>query len=303
MDVQKIPMTLITLPAELHRRAHDAARLEELAASIKALGLINPITVEREADHYVLRAGHRRYEAHRLLRLDTIEANIRDAGALAHGEVLTWAENLDRADLSPIEEAEALARMLTVAGMTVERASKHLRRSRDWIEERLKLLTAPRDLQDLVHARELPMRHAYELARVTDDQHRHHLTRYALLSGASYPVIRDWVAQWRLHAESEQPGTAPLPAYPPDGGRITIMIPCLTCGTAHPHEQLRVVRMCPDCHANVLQATEDWRRVQNQVNPAQHGENGIAGSPGSPETHAASAVDTQVSPQIGSAGG
>ena len=299
MNVQKIPLSLITLPVEMHRRALDAARLEELAASIKDIGLLNPITVERDGDHYVLRAGHRRYEAHRLLRLDTIEANIRDEGAIANGEPITWAENLERADLSPLEEAEACARMMQRCGFTIERAAKQLRRSRPWVDERLKLLTAPKDLQDLVHTRELPMRHASELARVTDEAHRHHLTRYALLSGASYGVIRDWVAQWRLHANSDDPGAAPLPAYPMDGSRITIIIPCLTCGTPHPHEQLRVVRMCNDCHANVLQATSEWRATVNQVNTARPAENAPAESPESPETHAASAVDTQVSPQIG----
>lgn len=303
MDIQKIPLSLITLPVEMHRRALDAARLEELAASIKAIGLLNPITVERAGDHYVLRAGHRRLEAHRLLRLDAIHANVRSPDELGHGEILTWAENLDRADLSPVEEAEAVSRMIEHAHLTIEAAAKYLRRSRDWVTERLNLLSAPRELQDLVHRRELPMRHAYELARVTDADHRAHLTRYALLSGASYAVIRDWVAQWRLHAGSENMGAAPLPAYPLDGSRITIMIPCLTCGAAHPAESLRIVRMCPECHGNVLQATEDWRRVQNQVNPAQQGENQDSGPPGSPRLDATERVDTVVLPPSGLAGG
>ena len=303
MDVQKIPLTLITLPAEMHRRAHDAARLEELAASIRDVGLINPITVEREADHYVLRAGHRRYEAHRLLRLDAIDANVRDPDGMAHGEVLTWAENLARADLSPIEEAEALARMIERGGADIARAARYVNRSRDWVTERLNLLSAPRELQDLVHTRELPMRHATELARVTDDAHRAHLTRYALLSGASYAVIRDWVAQWRLHAETGNQSIAPLPPYPGDGGRVLVLVPCLTCGAAHPVEALRIVRMCGECHNNVLQATEDWRRVQNHVKPARQGENQDSGPPGSRQGDATERVDTVVSPQIGSAGG
>lgn len=271
MNVEPIPLHLITLPPEMHRRALDPARLAELADSIRDLGLLNPITVEREGDHFVLRAGHRRLEAHRLLRRETISANVRAAGALAHGEVLTWAENLARADLSQIEEAEAVQRQMQRTGCTAAQLARQLHRSTDWVQERIELLAAPAELQDLVHRRELPMSHARELARVTDAQHRHHLTHYAIQSGASFPVIRDWVAQWRLHAESGNATQAPLPPMPIDGGRIVVLMPCMTCGDALPAEQLRIVRMCPGCLDTVTKATAEWREAAHQQ-PAQQDE-------------------------------
>lgn len=260
MNVQEIPLHLITLPPSLHRKALDAAALERLANSIRDVGLMNPITVEREGDHYVLRAGHRRLEATRLLRHDTIAANVREPGDVAHAEVLTWTENLEREDLSPIEQAEACKRMVEHGHLTPGAVARLLRRSQDWVEERLDLLAIPPALQGLVHEKELPMRHAIELARVSDDAHREHLTRYALLSGASFSVIRDWVSQWRLHAENPSAQAAPLPPLPGPGERAIVLIPCLTCGEAIPPYELRVAHICHGCHSAVMEATEEWRR-------------------------------------------
>lgn len=277
MNVKQIRLDLITLPPELHRHALDAARLEELARSIETTGLLNPITVERTGDHFTLRAGHRRLEAHRLLRRDTIAANVREPGELAHGELITWAENLEREDLTPIEQAEACERMKTRGHLTPGQIAKMLRRSSDWVEERLALLTLPPALREHVHNRELPMRHAIELGRVTDDDHRDHLMRYALLSGASYVVIRDWVAQWRLHQEHPQHANAPLPPMPAPGERVVVLIPCLTCGEAHPPHELRAAHICTGCHTAVMEATEEWRRpltstaARQEENPAQQG--------------------------------
>jgi ParB family chromosome partitioning protein len=163
------------------------------------------------------------------------------------GEILTWAENLERANLSPIEEARACERAVKKAGLFPAQIAKQIHRSIDWVEERLALLSIPAALQDLVHTRQLPMRHANELARVTDDAHREHLTRYALMSGASFSVIKDWVGQWRLHAENPAYAPLALPPLPVDGERAIVLIPCMTCGDAKPPHELRVKHICVDC--------------------------------------------------------
>lgn len=261
MQVREIPLRLITLPNELHRISMDPAALKSLADNIEAVGLLNPITVEVEGDHFVLRAGHRRLEAHRLLRRESIWANVRDADATAHGEILTWAENFDRSDLSPIEQARACDRAMKKGGFSPAQLARQIKRSVDWVEDRIALLSTPSTLQDLVHAGELPMRHAHELARVTDDQHREHLTRYALLSGASYSVIKDWVAQWRLHSENPAYTPLNLPPLPLDGQRAVVMIPCWTCTTPKQPHEMRVQHICIECARAVLEATAEWREA------------------------------------------
>jgi hypothetical protein len=121
------------------------------------------------------------------------------------------------------------------------------------------------------------MRHAIVLARVTDDEHRRHLTAYAIGSGASYNVIRDWVAQWQLHKEAGHTTAAPLPPVPVDGGRYVVMVPCMCCGEPLPADVLRIVRMCAGCHDNVLQATAEWRTPPTtNTQPAGQGGDGAA---------------------------
>jgi len=266
MQMLEIRLDLITLPPDLHREALDAAALERLARSIEAVGLLNPITVESIGDHYLLRAGHRRLEAHRLLRRTHIHAQVRDPGELGHGEVITWIENLEREDLTPLEQARACRRMIETRGLTARKVAELLRRSIHWVEDRLELLDTPTELQALVHKAELPMRHALELARVTEPAHREHLTRYALLSGASFSVLKDWVAQWRLHTETASGVPAPLPPLPLEGQRAIVLIPCLTCGEARPPHELRAAHICAGCHQVVMDATAEWRKPTAQHN-------------------------------------
>lgn len=260
MNLQHVPLHKITLPVELHRIKLDPGELQGLANSIRDVGLLQPITVEPEGDHYVLRAGHRRLEAHRLLGVPTIPAIVRDAAAMGKGEVLTWTENLERADITPIEQARALARMRTTGGLTNATIARMLKRSEDWVDLRLALLTMPPELIDHVDAGLLPISHALTLARVTDDAHRHHLVTYAMRSGASNAVLKDWVGQWQLDLEAGRVSPATLPALPIEGQPYVVMVPCLTCGVPHPAVELRIVRICAPCVQQVAEATADWRK-------------------------------------------
>ncbi len=290
MKIEEIPLSQITLPPELDRDSIDPEALRELAASIESVGLLNPITVEVVGDHYMLRAGRRRMEAHRLLHRTYITANIREPSEMGQGDVITWAENLDRADLSKLEEARSVKRFQIHTGFSPAQLGKKLHRSPDWIRARLDLLDAPEALQQHVHKRELAIATALELARVTNDDDRDRLTHYALMSGASLTVIKDWVAQWRLHQETHASGSAPMPPILLEQGRITVLVPCLTCATPFPAETLRIVRICNDCLAVVTGATNEWRQKNEEV-PAEKN------APGSPPRDSTDSSDTQVSPE------
>lgn len=271
MRIEEIALSMITLPPELDREALDPDELNQLAASIDTLGLINPITVETQGDHYMLRAGRRRLEAYRLLHRSTISCNVRAPGEIGHGELITWAENLERAQLSFLEEAKSIGRMIAATGLSPAKIAKHLHRSQRWVEDRLDLLKAPPDIQRLVHSRDLALVNALELARVDDESHRDHLVHWAVTSGATGTVIRDWVAQWRLHKDAGTQDLAPLPPMLEPGQRYVMMIPCLTCGQSHPAEQLRIVRICPTCVESIIEATAQWRSSA-APKPAQQGD-------------------------------
>ncbi len=289
MKIEEIPLSQITLPPELDRDSIDPEALRELAESIESVGLLNPITVEIVGDHYMLRAGRRRMEAHRLLHRTHITANIRDPAEMGQGDVITWAENLDRADLSKLEEARSVKRFQDHTGFSPAQLGKKLHRSPDWIRARLDLLDAPEALQQHVHKRELALATAIELARVTNDDDRDRLTHYALMSGASLTVIKDWVAQWRLHQETHASGAAPMPPILLEQGRITVLVPCLTCATPFPAETLRIVRICNDCLNTVTSATNEWRQKNDDLDLKKN-------PPGSPPRDSTDSGDTTASP-------
>jgi len=249
MKLAHIPIHQVTLPPLLHRAALDADELSELARSIATVGLLNPITVRPVGDAYELIAGHRRYLACAQLGWTTIPSMVHDGPTMgdAVAEFARIVENLHRANLTPIEEAIAIARLDSEQGLTIEEIARTVHRSAGWVRERLQLAALGDELRELVHQRALSIRAALLLAEVTDDAHRHHLTRYAMHDGVSVPVLRAWVTEWH-NAQASADGTpAPLPQMPSFGQPVIILVPCFLCRTPTPHTHSHAVRICPEC--------------------------------------------------------
>ena len=161
-----LPITSVTPDPDQPRKRFDPEALAELAASIKENGLIQPITVRPLADErYMIVAGERRYRAHLLAGLGTIEANI---AAITDNErdILAIVENLQRADLTPLEEARAYQRIIDT-GATVEELAHRLGLKQPWrITERTSLLRLNPDYLDLLEKGHLSPSQGYELARL-----------------------------------------------------------------------------------------------------------------------------------------
>lgn len=249
MNVQMIALTRIVLPPELHRVNLDADALATLADSIQRDGLLQPIIVEPLADQYLLRAGHRRLLAHQMLRATEIAANVREPGETTNGETVTWVENLERADLSPMEQARAINRAHNDHGITLADLARQLHRSEDWIQSRLDLYALPDDMAALVHTGDLPIRHALMLATISDTNHRSYLMNYTRGAGASADTIKEWVRQWHIARESGDTAAAPRPAMPEPGQPPTVTMPCHACGDVHNVYTLHIVRVCRSCAA------------------------------------------------------
>lgn len=141
----------------------DDEALQELAESIKAQGVIQPVIVrEKGLSQYELIAGERRWRAARMAGLAEIPVvikNISDEAALAMGLI----ENIQRENLNPIEEAQGLKRLVEEFGMTHERVAYAVGRSRSSISNSLRLLNLPQPVQDLMYERRLEMGHARAL--------------------------------------------------------------------------------------------------------------------------------------------
>lgn len=242
-----IALHKIVLPSRLHRVSIDEEALHQLMASIEKDGLINSISVTELGDVYQLEAGHRRFLAHQRMRRSHIDAKIYEAGDKASGESIRFQENLQRADLSPMEEALAIDGAIHENSMTTKDVARMLHRSEDWVLQRLQLLQLTDDLKDHVHEQRLGLAAALELNKVNDTEHRAYLLRYTLDAGASLAVVREWVNQWRLAEAAGNPSQAQRPEMPLPGQPIIIQIPCYVCHEAMAHDRLRILRICPNC--------------------------------------------------------
>jgi ParB family chromosome partitioning protein len=250
-QLQNIALDQLNEPGDAHRINVDEQQLGELADSIRDIGLLNPIIVRPVEDgRFEIIAGHRRFMAHRMLSLPEIACFVRDATD-SEAEQGRFAENLQREQLSPMEEAVAIQRYIERTGKTAKEVARALNRTEWWVSHRVALVAMPGELCDMVHAGKLPAGSALELAKVTDDDHRKYLLEYAVRSGANVAVIREWVSTWETQQMHNPAEKAPLPVMPDAGQEVVVTMPCYLCGTAHPYQQLIIARVCRACDGEV----------------------------------------------------
>jgi ParB family chromosome partitioning protein len=145
------------------RSVFDADKLEELASSIRAQGVVQPVVVREIADgQYELIAGERRWRAAQLASLDLIPAVVRDVPDEA-AVAMALIENIQREDLNPLEEATALRRLIDEFAMTHREAAEAVGRSRAAVSNLLRLLELMQEVKDMVDGRLIEMGHARAL--------------------------------------------------------------------------------------------------------------------------------------------
>jgi len=247
MNVRDVLLHLIDPPAADDRLDRPEAKILRLANDIARNGLINPVAVEEKGERFECVAGWTRCLAFARLSRLTIPARVYPPLPPDIRSALRLSENLQRDDLTPIEEAHRLHTMKRERTATVEQLADIVHRSVAWIQQRLSLLNIPEDLQALVHTRDLPLGSALALARCTDPAHRAHLTHYAVNGGATLVTVRAWVAEWEAHYAQGLAGPAPLPVMPIANQPITVTIPCARCHAAHEYRSTCVVRVCQPC--------------------------------------------------------
>ncbi|MEA3002460.1 MAG: ParB family transcriptional regulator, chromosome partitioning protein [Sphingomonadales bacterium] len=167
--LQMMPVSSIEPHLDQPRRHFDEAALEELAASIAARGLIQPIVVRPHGHRYQIVAGERRWRAAQKARLHEVPVLVRD---LSDAETLEVAllENIQRQDLNAIEEAEAYQRLIDEFGHTQDALGKIVNKSRSHVANLLRLLDLPDSVRKLVVSGELSMGHARALVTAIDPE-------------------------------------------------------------------------------------------------------------------------------------
>lgn len=169
--VMQLPVGAIRPNPAQPRRIFDDAGLQELARSIASCGIIQPLTVRRVPDGYELVAGERRLRAAKLAGLREVPCILMALDEARSG-LVALVENLQRRDLDYIEEAEGLARLMRLYGLSQEQAALRIGRSQSAVANKLRLLRHTQRVRDALRENRLSERHARALLRLPGETAR-----------------------------------------------------------------------------------------------------------------------------------
>lgn len=207
-----LPIERIEANPTQPRQHFDTAALNELAASISANGVIQPLVVRRKGDGFELVAGERRWRASKMAGLLDVPVVVQE---IADDKVLEIAliENIQRADLNPIETAQAFSRLVRELNLSHEEVGQRTGKERATITNFLRLLKLPDDLQQLVAEARLTMGQAKALLGIEDPETQRQLAQKAMQLGLSVRAVEKMV-QNILTPPEEKPEPAPIPVDP-----------------------------------------------------------------------------------------
>jgi ParB family chromosome partitioning protein len=229
--VRFVPLDRIAANPDQPRMVFEPHALAELAASIREHGVLQPVLVRPThlQQHYQLVAGERRWRAAREAGLTEIPALIEqldDDTALEIGLI----ENLQREDLSPLEEATIYQRMIGEHGYSIRRLAQKLGKDKGYVENRLRLASAPPEIKQLVSVRKDTVSHAYELLKVEDARKRRRLAEQVANGELSLVKLREKIdGPARRPTADEQPRerstrrpTPPAPVPAANGNGVAL---------------------------------------------------------------------------------
>jgi ParB family chromosome partitioning protein len=205
---------------EQPRLVFEQEALAELAASIREHGVLQPILVRPLGPNtYQIVAGERRWRASRLAGLETIPALIEEIDDDTALEIAI-IENLQREDLSPLDEATMFDRMVHEHGYSIRKLADKLGKDKGYLENRLRLADAPPEIRELVSLRKDSLSHAYELMKVEDPKKRRRLTAQVARGELTLIKLRDKIE-----------GRRARPATPTDEANIEASSPTVATDT------------------------------------------------------------------------
>lgn len=193
--ISEIPLDQIEPNANQPRSLFDDDKLQELASSIREIGIIQPITLRQTADNrFQIIAGERRWRASQIAGLKTIPAYIR---TIKDENVMEMAlvENIQREDLNPIEIALAYEHLLEASGETQEQVSQRVGKSRANVTNYLRLLKLPAQVQMALQKKEIDMGHARALLAIDSPSTQLKLFKETVKNGWSVRKVEQMVQQ------------------------------------------------------------------------------------------------------------
>ena len=264
-DTQEIPLTQIVEPPEPMRLGFDEEKLEDLADSIKQIGLQQPIVVvpeivgfpepvdleccaqsqaePQQTGRYEIVAGHRRFLACRMLGMETMPCIVhRESGFNRRAAMLH--ENIIREEVTPFEEGNMYLEVASRPGITEAELQRTFRKPLKYIYERMELLKGDSEVALAVHRGHIKLAVAKELNKCGEDQHRRYLLMMAIDGGCTAKQAMSWVQQWQVSQGLRPPLTGEIAVPPPVAPPQGYVMQCALCGQSDRTYDLDSVYIC-----------------------------------------------------------
>lgn len=204
--VREIAISLIDTNPDQPRKRFEESSLEELAASIASVGVIQPLIVKENGGRYQIIAGERRWRASLKAGLTAVPCIVRTWDETKRLEV-ALVENLQRDDLNPVEEALGIQNLMEQCGYTQETVSARIGRSRPAVANLLRLLHLPEKVLDMLRDGRLSAGHARALVTLPDADSQLRIANLAVAQGWSVRQMED-ICKKRADAPAEKPAKA-----------------------------------------------------------------------------------------------
>jgi ParB family chromosome partitioning protein len=203
LGVRIVPVDRIESNPEQPRLAFNEETLQELAASIREHGVLQPILLRPlGSSRYQLIAGERRWRASKIAGLETIPALIEEIDDETALEI-SIIENLQREDISPLDEAAMYDRMIRDHGYSIRKLAEKLGKDKGYLENRLRLADAPPEVRELVSVRKDTLSHAYELMKVDDPKKRKKLAQQVAAGQLTLIKLRERIEGRRTRSSQD----------------------------------------------------------------------------------------------------
>ena len=206
--VRYIPINAVRPNPQQPRRSFDETALQELADSISAYGILQPLTVRDRGGVYELVAGERRLRAARIAGLREVPCLIAEVGE-KDAALLALIENLQRRDLDYMEEAAAIARLIRRYGLSQQQAAEKLGKSQPTIANKLRLLRLSAPVIDCLRQYGLTERHARTLLRLTDPEQQLAAARHIGKRGLNVAQTEQYIDRLIAENRTEPPRRRP----------------------------------------------------------------------------------------------
>lgn len=234
------------------RQEIDKESIQELANSIKAVGLINPITLRKDTKGYEVIAGHRRLEAAKSLGWETIPAicyKLDDTQT----EKTKIAENIIRKDVDPIDEGYYLSEVMKKLNLSQKELAQMIDRTESYVHDRLRATEYHPELKRAVRDGFMSFSVARELNKLVDEDQLLVCINTALEYGTTPAQARIWVQNYKAQHIAQE-ATGPFTDLSPDESLLAhskLLQTCQSCGVAKEPKDLLYLTLCRECNTAI----------------------------------------------------